>query len=475
MYRLAQMEQDILRREEEMFNAASSTRCMSCGQLPADPTNAFVNHTAARRSAGPSPSTISGASTAVHPSSARDRHHHNNSARGGQQGQTHVAGGGAGGGAGGSGNQHSRNIQIPSGTAGFLRGVAASTVRPKTSPNAELSAQFRSQFSISNPSLQSLEPPQRDASVGDFDSSSQANIASFTAPDGVPRGGVSDGVTGGPLDDELSLHSEHSHNNMFLLPQEGSQTSGSSLLHSSNNGGGYGGGDPSQVLGPVRSEEIYQVITGSAGLKALMPQHTPMVPVRDPYGITAAHQQQHQTAGQGQGQGQGQSKRRQQQQVKVPEPMYRKAKLAAHLKEMVKVSAPSAQNYGYNSNNPFFVVEGYSEEGDPHQQNLSSSLDGGSSLHSSSRQGGKGARPRTQGSNPATSVYVPIPRSSGQPHSVTQQLLLSASTSALGNGEHTGVGTILPYITTSNSNKIPQQQEADFVLKANTSKLNSYV
>lgn len=389
------MEQDILRREEEMFSAASSTRCMSCGQLPADPTNAFVNHTAARRAGS------------GHPASAHARDTGIASARGQ---------------AGGTSNQ--RNIQIPHGSAGFLKGGAGS-VRPNTSPNAEMGAQFSSQFSIQNPSLSSVEPP-RDGTVLD--------IGSLSAPEPPPRGEL--------MDDELSLHSEHSHNNLLQGSQQSQYASSA------------------QVLGPVRSDEIYAVITGSAGLKSLMPQHTPMVPVRDPYGITSGQQPGGQQA--------QQSKRRQE---KVPEPMYRKAKLAAHLKEMVKVSAPSAQNYGYSANNPFFVVEGYTDEADHHMHN--GSLDGGSSLYS--RQGGKG-RPRTQGNNAsagnsaATSVYVPIPRNSAQPNSVTQQLLLSASTSALGNNEHTGVGTVLPYIT----NKVPQQ-ESELVLRASTSKLNSYV
>jgi hypothetical protein len=43
---------------------------------------------------------------------------------------------------------------------------------------------------------------------------------------------------------------------------------------------------------------------------------------------------------------------------KIPEPLYRKARMAAHLKEMVKVSTPALGPYGYQGGtNPFFVTD----------------------------------------------------------------------------------------------------------------------
>jgi hypothetical protein len=382
IYRLSQMEQDILRREEEMFSAASSTRCMSCGQLPPDPTNAFVNHAAARRA---------GSANHSHAQAQRDI-----------------------GAAEGAKMQQIGHPTAPfRGTTGA--GLLRPATRPSTSPQASESAKY-APFNPTDPSSSALQfhPDGEDGQAG-------------VDPVHVAMPGMST-VRGELMDDEISLHSEHSMNNNSpsLHPLS---------LHSSQSG----------TLGPVRSEEIYSVLTGSAGLKSLMPQHTPMIPVRDPYGIStnAIHGNTSTAAPT------GQSKRRQQ----VPEPMYRKAKMAAHIKEMVKVSAPSAQNYGFNSTNPFFVMDGYADDVDPHL-----SVDGGSSLLS------KGRRPRTQGSVQGVSlqqqqqqqqVYVPIPRSSMNPNSATNHMLLSASTGAVvsDRGDSVSVSTVLPQI----SNKTPRQ------------------
>ncbi|KAJ1411637.1 hypothetical protein B484DRAFT_455550 [Ochromonadaceae sp. CCMP2298] len=81
----------------------------------------------------------------------------------------------------------------------------------------------------------------------------------------------------------------------------------------------------------VRSEDIYEVITGASGLKPLLAQHTPDRRV-----------------------GRG---------VERPDPSVRKAKMAAHLKELVRVTAPSLQGYGYSDTNPFYVLEGHMGQG----------------------------------------------------------------------------------------------------------------
>jgi hypothetical protein len=367
------MEQDILRREEEMFSAASSTRCMSCGQLPPDPTNAFVNHAAARR-AGHAHHPHRDAATATEGAKVQQPGHPSAPPSRGTTG------------------------------AGLLRPAT----RPSTSPQATDGTEY-APFHPTDPSSSSLL-------FNPNEESQTTEPMHVSLPGTMGRGEL--------MDDEISLHSEHSFNN-----------NGPSLhplsLHSSQSG----------TLGPVRSEEIYSVLTGSAGLKSLMPQHTPMIPVRDPYGITSAAGHTAAPA--------GQSKRR----TQVPEPMYRKAKMAAHIKEMVKVSAPSAQNYGFNSTNPFFVMDGYADDADPHL-----SLDGGSSMHS------KGRRPRTQGSAQGAvqgtsmqqqqQVYVPIPRSSMNPNSATNHMLMSASTGAVVSDRgDASVSTVLPQIT----NKTPRQ------------------
>ena len=384
-HRLSQMEHEILKREEEMFSAASSTRCMSCGQLPPDPTNAFVNHTAARK--------------ALQSGGGRDSNHHPHSAGGVKGANTGTM----------LSNDHNhsvsttRSIQLPTttvGAAGFLKAAS----RPNTSPTIRNNNEDFMSMYPNDPSSASL----------------MFHLPTDTAE--------------GSMDDEISLHSERSI-----------QAAGTSPVL---------GGPAHAVLGPVRSEEVYSVLTGSAGLKSLMPQHTPMIPIRDPYGNTLNN-----TTGQ---------QKPLKKVEKIPEPMYRKAKMAAHLKEMVKVTAPSAQTYGYTANNPFFVMEGYStEEIDPFNGSLE-----GSSLYSTNRNigtGGNRPRPRTQSGSNSTvqqqqggqQVYVPIPRNSSHAHTSSTQLMLSASQNMAGermdstssnSNVVTTVNTILPAI----SNKTPR-------------------
>src|SRR5688500_10981449 len=77
-------------------------------------------------------------------------------------------------------------------------------------------------------------------------------------------------------DDDLSLHSEHTSNYLQNNPAPAQ----SQALSQGQSQTSFGS---TQLLGPVRSEEVYAVMTGSAGLRSLMPQHTPMQPMRDPY------------------------------------------------------------------------------------------------------------------------------------------------------------------------------------------------
>uniref|UniRef100_A0A7S3M6C0 Uncharacterized protein n=2 Tax=Spumella elongata TaxID=89044 RepID=A0A7S3M6C0_9STRA len=364
--KLATMEQDILRREQEMFSAASSTRCMSCGQLPPDPTNAFVGHTAARKG-------------------NHHAHSHTGNNHGNKNEHTLAAVGvysnitDSSVSSAGLNLSDKRSVQIPTMGPGFLK-------RPGSSPQSVLHNAPTDIHNNTEPSSSSI----------------------LFNPDGHTQSGLT-----GPIDDDISLHSEHNglHTN-------------SQVSQSTYN------------LNIPRSEEIYNVMTGSAGLKSLMPQHAPMIPVQHPYNITNNTIHPAHTT----------SKRKPHtaNPNAIPEPLYRKAKLASHLKEMVKVSAPSAQNYGFNAVNPFFVVEGYSEE----NMEGNMSVDAGGSLYSTASKGSR--RPKTQGTvynnNNNSQVYVPIPRGSTQ-NVNANVLLLSASTGGLTNSnsnEYTG--TVLPSI-----------------------------
>ena len=85
----------------------------------------------------------------------------------------------------------------------------------------------------------------------------------------------------------------------------------------------------------VPSEQIVPLVTGNVGLKSLLPQHQPQQAV-NPYQATSKKKSgEH-----------------------IPEPLYRKAKMAAQMKEMVKVSTPASGVYGYGPNNPLYVLEG---------------------------------------------------------------------------------------------------------------------
>jgi len=111
---------------------------------------------------------------------------------------------------------------------------------------------------------------------------------------------------------------------------------------SDHDGSGGSMHDTSSVQLKVRSEDVYTLLTGSAGLRPLLQQQKPMSPI-DPYGYTAQHMPM------------PQNKLKNKSQGKIPEQRYRKAQMAAHLKEMVKVTPAASQNYGFNTNNPFYA------------------------------------------------------------------------------------------------------------------------
>jgi hypothetical protein len=87
-------------------------------------------------------------------------------------------------------------------------------------------------------------------------------------------------------------------------------------------------------------EQIHTLVAGSGGLKPLLMQHTAMKPIADPYATNAS------------------ARRRAAGTEKIPEPMYRKAKMASQMKEMVKIAAPSTAMYGYGPSNPLYVMDG---------------------------------------------------------------------------------------------------------------------
>lgn len=123
---------------------------------------------------------------------------------------------------------------------------------------------------------------------------------------------------GSPMDDEISVEG-----------RRGVNGGGSTFLTSDTNGV-----NPHSSAG---NEQLYALLTGQAGLKPIQLQHNPMLPQSRPH--TTANTTKKKAE-------------------KIPDPVYRKAKLSAHVKEMVKVSAPAVEQYGYNSVNPLYVLEG---------------------------------------------------------------------------------------------------------------------
>ena len=101
-------------------------------------------------------------------------------------------------------------------------------------------------------------------------------------------------------------------------------------------GGGGGAGSAGVLEQPVQDEDVFRMLTGNVGLKPLLQQHKAMVPVPAPYAHQREQRERRKPAGGD----------------RIPEPLYRKAKLAAHMKEMVKVPPAAAQNYGFGGQQP---------------------------------------------------------------------------------------------------------------------------
>lgn len=187
--------------------------------------------------------------------------------------------------------------------------------------------------------------------------------------------------------------------------------------------------DSLSVQQKVRSEEVYTLLTGSAGLKPLLQQQKPMSP-KDPYGYSAQRMNtmpQNKLKNSGQG--------------KIPEQRYRKAQMAAHLKEMIKVTPAASQNYGFNAHNPFYA-------GDSLTLDLEERSQGMDPLHSRhpilkanhSSSSSRGRPSTTQASGYASlegPIYIAVPSS-----------LQSKSQQSLSH-KHTDNTVQLPAITQS--------------------------
>lgn len=102
----------------------------------------------------------------------------------------------------------------------------------------------------------------------------------------------------------------------------------------------------------AQAEQVYSLLTGQAGLKPILPQHVPLQPVKEPYQTELATRAS--TA--------NPVNKHRGKVDKIPDPVYRKARLNQHMKEMVKVSATSLQSQGFDlNNNPLYVLD--SQEG----------------------------------------------------------------------------------------------------------------
>jgi hypothetical protein len=129
----------------------------------------------------------------------------------------------------------------------------------------------------------------------------------------------------------------------------------------------------------ANSEQLYALLTGQAGLRPIQLNHQPMMP--RPSTTSGGTGSVLGSAGQSVISGNSASNKRKTNE-KIPEPIYRKAKLSAHLKEMVKVSAPAVEQYGYSSVNPLYVLDGTVAEMD--QDGLSVTSNAKSMLGSAS-------------------------------------------------------------------------------------------
>jgi hypothetical protein len=225
------MEKEIIQREEELFHVASSTRCLSCGQVQRESWQA----------ATPGPAN------------------------------------------------KKRVVTVPS----------AVPSRGSLSPGG----------SVVSEGGESLPP-------------------SLLAPQ--EAGGYLTAGTGprSPMDDEMTEGGQYSLQSKASSPPPAFMTAEASSAN------------PYSLQG---QEQVYALLTGQAGLKPLQLQHAPMIPQTPsrPHTTAAGAQGKKKPPGE-----------------KIPDAAARRAKLSAHVKEMVKVAAPAAEQYGYSSANPLYVMEG---------------------------------------------------------------------------------------------------------------------
>lgn len=129
------------------------------------------------------------------------------------------------------------------------------------------------------------------------------------------------------------------------------------ILDDELSAGGAGHDGTQQPLGQystAQAEKVYALLTGQAGLRPLHLHHEPLQPVPQPY-IPADLPPRASTAS-------SVNKLRGKVADKIPEPLYRKARLSQHVKEMVKVSAPALQQHGFDFNtNPLYVLDAFDD------------------------------------------------------------------------------------------------------------------
>lgn len=138
------------------------------------------------------------------------------------------------------------------------------------------------------------------------------------------------------MDDEEATPSRHSPANLHLDNPANYHTTSSPFSSEHN-------------------EQVYSLLTGQVGLRPLQLQHAPLQPVNNPY---AGHPQQSnrpQTTASTLSSG---HRLKPVDRLVVPEPAFRKARMAAQMKEAVKVAGATMEQYGYpGASNPFYITD----------------------------------------------------------------------------------------------------------------------
>jgi hypothetical protein len=120
-------------------------------------------------------------------------------------------------------------------------------------------------------------------------------------------------------------------------------------------------------------EAVHSLLAGQAGLKPIHLQHAPLQPVKDPYQAPPAQLSTNVSTsvsapgGMGFHSDQAMSRastsqagsmnKHRSKADKIPEPVYRKARMSQHMKEMVKVTAQTFQHHGFDAGNPLYVLD----------------------------------------------------------------------------------------------------------------------